>query len=80
MNIRCAAVRSKTGIVYEGKSHSDAYKESYPNAHRGECGFVTDKGIFVGRGEAADIAFAAGQIDKPKDCLYSEDLNAGHPL
>ncbi len=74
MKIKCAAVRSKTGIIYEGKSHSDAYKKSYPNAHRGECGFVTDKGIFVDRQQAANIAFAAGQIDKPKGCLYSEDL------
>lgn len=37
-------------------------------------GFVTSDGRFVDRAEAAVIAFKAGQIDKPKDELFSEDL------
>lgn len=39
-----------------------------------EQGFITDKGDFVGRMKAAEIAFACGQIPKMKNQLYSEDL------
>jgi hypothetical protein len=39
-----------------------------------EQGFLTSKNRFVGREEAAIIAFDAGQIDKEKKVLYSEDL------
>lgn len=74
MRIKCAAIRNKHGIIYEGKDHSEAYKNSYPNAFRGEQGFVTDTGKFVDRMKAADIAFSAGQISRPKGCLFSEDL------
>lgn len=37
-------------------------------------GFVDDKGNFIDRQTAAEIAFACGQIDKPKKTLFSEDL------
>jgi hypothetical protein len=37
-------------------------------------GFMTSQGRFVDRSEAARLAFAAGQIEKPKPTLYSEDL------
>lgn len=37
-------------------------------------GFITNHGRFVDRSEAARLAFAAGQIAKPKPQLYSEDL------
>ena len=40
-------------------------------------GFLTNTGRFVSREEGAQIAVAAGQIDKPKygaTTLYSEDL------
>jgi hypothetical protein len=37
-------------------------------------GFVTDDGRFVEREEAAKIAFDAGQIQKPKKVLFSEDV------
>lgn len=40
----------------------------------GVQGFVTDRNTFVDRAEAANIAFAAGQVDAPKDELFSEDL------
>ena len=39
-----------------------------------EQGFLTNKNRFVEREEAAEIAFAAQQIDKPIKRLYSEDL------
>ena len=37
-------------------------------------GFLTNKNRFVDRKEAAIIAFDAGQIEKQKQTLYSEDL------
>lgn len=37
-------------------------------------GFITSDGKFVNRIEAAKIAFASGQIDRPKRYLFSEDL------
>lgn len=39
-----------------------------------EQGFLTNTNRFVGRAEAADIAFKSGQIDKPKTYLFSEDV------
>jgi hypothetical protein len=40
----------------------------------GKQGFMTSRGRFVLRGQAARIAHAAGQIAKPKRWLYSEDV------
>lgn len=37
-------------------------------------GFITNKDRFVDRKEADEIAFKAGQIDKPDGCLFSEDI------
>lgn len=37
-------------------------------------GFMTSKGRYVDRKEAAEIAYNAGQTDEKKSCLYSEDL------
>ena len=37
-------------------------------------GFMTSFGRYVDRKEAAKIAFAAGQIEKEKAWLFSEDL------
>lgn len=37
-------------------------------------GFLTSTGRFVDRKEAGAIAFEAGQITKPTDCLFSEDI------
>ena len=39
-----------------------------------EQGFLTNKNRFVGREEAAEIAFAAGQTEEPLRRLFSEDL------
>jgi len=51
-------------------------KAAFPDEKffRAECGFVTDTGEFVDRKEAGRMAFEAGQIDKPTDCLFSENL------
>lgn len=37
-------------------------------------GFITEKGFFVDRREAAQIAFELGQIKKPTSTLFSEDI------
>ena len=37
-------------------------------------GFMTSLGRYVDRQEAAKIAFAAGQIDREKNRLFSEDV------
>ena len=39
-----------------------------------EQGFLTNKNRFVGREEAAIIAFDAKQIEQEKKTLFSEDL------
>lgn len=39
-----------------------------------EQGFLTNLNRFVGRKEAAHIAFNAGQIDQLKETLFSEDV------
>jgi hypothetical protein len=39
-----------------------------------EQGFLTSKNRFVGRKEAAKIAFEQGQTNELKEILYSEDL------
>jgi hypothetical protein len=39
-----------------------------------EQGFVTTDGRFVGREEAARLAFERGQIKEPKATLFSEDV------
>lgn len=37
-------------------------------------GFLTDSGFFVGRVQAARLAFESGQIASPKAELFTEDL------
>ena len=37
-------------------------------------GFMTSRGRYVTRAEAAKIAYEAGQIDEPKNILFSEDI------
>lgn len=39
-----------------------------------EQGFLTSLNRFVGREQAAKIAFEQNQIPEPKDTLFSEDL------
>ena len=43
-------------------------------AGHGKQGFLTSKNRFVDRAEAAKIAYVAGQIEKPHETLFSEDL------
>jgi len=73
--IKEAAIR-KDGIVYTGRRHCYILRDVEPFGFLkdGEQGFVTDKGDFVNRKEAAKIAYECEQIPSPKRILFSEDL------
>jgi hypothetical protein len=70
-----------TGFVICGRRHHNCYSilgilssdKKHFNFEKTQ-GFITSDDLFVNRKEAADIAFAAGQINELKDELYSEDL------
>ena len=63
-----------------GYRHHDIYHrfndvdDKEIDVHMYAQGFFTSKGRWVDRHEAAKIAYIAGQIDEPKDKLFSEDL------
>lgn len=50
---------------------AEAHQQRLPQH---EQGFVLNDGTFVDRGMAAYVAYRAGQIDKEKSILFSEDL------
>jgi len=66
----------KDGVIHTGRRHHNILNSAKPFGalKNGEQGFVTDKGEFVNRQEAARIAFECGQIKEMKKDLYSEDL------
>jgi len=73
MIIKAAII--KDGTIYTGKRHGDIFPQFPLGFLRcGEQGFVTDKGKFVNRGQAAKIAYECGQIPIKKSELFSEDL------
>lgn len=59
-----------------GMRHHDIFRRfgEEVDEHMEAQGFYTSKGRFVGREEAAKIAYAAGQIFTPTNRLFSEDL------
>lgn len=59
-----------------GMRHHDIFRRfgEEMDTHMAAQGFYTSKGRFVGREEAAKIAYAAGQIFSPTNKLHSEDL------
>ena len=69
-----------SGLVFCGRRHNNiltTLKEV--NINRLDLGtsvqgFITSDDRFVNRTDAAIIAYDAGQIDYPKEILYSEDL------
>jgi hypothetical protein len=77
--IKHAAIKTKEGWIMMGKQHADCYHTA-THAGLDACtkvdsqGFVTNKGRYVNRKEGGEIAFKAGQIDKPTSMLFSEDL------
>lgn len=62
--IQYAAIERSDGIVSTGKQHSDIIAMSpFGTCKSGSTqGFTTSTGRFVGRQEAADIAYESGQI------------------
>jgi hypothetical protein len=74
----------KAGIVVAGRRHHNCFAQltlmfpggEYRRAHRENLvqGFLTSEDQFVTREEAALLALAAGQIQKPLPRLFSEDL------
>lgn len=76
--IRAAAVRHiPSGKFTEGFSHFDAalVAERRKDPNNYEVGFTTNRGRFVDRGEAHQIAKSANQIGKTEDeHLGAEDL------
>ena len=87
--ILCAAVRRKAArdcpqVYREG--HRDIYSVELGWRHcdilhrfageleEFEQGFFTSKGRYVDRKEAAELAYACGQIEKPAKVLFSEDI------
>lgn len=75
-----ASVKSEIGRkIFFGKCHADCFYKGQAMGIRmsgkaDDQGFLTSKGRYVTRSEAAKIAFEQGQIDKPTGYLISEDL------
>lgn len=85
MKIKCAAIRSKNGKIFEGRNHAICYQAmkqdgiSRIDTRNCEQGFVTNEGNFVDRYKAAEIAFESGQTKKLESPLFSEDLTGDWP-
>lgn len=81
--IRHAAVKSKCGMILMGKSHSCCFRQGARiglemSSRADDQGFITSKGRFVERPEAAQIAVASGQIPGTPSILFSEDFWSDH--
>ena len=77
--IELAAIkRAPDNKVFVGKSHADIFM-SRGDLMGGKQGFITNELRFVDRETAALIAFKAGQTDKDKKMLMSEDLTGDFP-
>lgn len=77
-----AAAYNYHGMIFTGSRHyriiqdiAAVFGEGVINDKPKDDGFMTDRGRFVKRREARDIALAAGQItEEHRGVLYSEDL------
>ena len=71
-----------TGLVFCGHRHGCIFQQIGGTVkerqdigiYQKEQGFLTNLNRFVDREEAAQIAFDSGQIETPKDTLFSEDI------
>ena len=79
--INCAAIKRSDNIIIAGRNHAFVFQHSPKGTcgQNSEQGFITSNARFVGRTEAADIAFEAGQIKKPTNVLFSEDITGDNP-
>lgn len=79
MRIKEAAI-IHDGKIWTGKRHHNVIAKIIETCGMkaapvlGEQGFVTECGKFLGREDAAKVAFEAGQIPALKSTLFSEDL------
>ena len=81
--IKKAAIQFPDGEILTGKGHDEILERdecldkifSTQSLGKRSEGFVTNKGRFVSRQEADEIAFKAGQIKKQRGWLQSQDLN-----
>lgn len=82
--IRGRCTNLETGYLATGRRHNTCISdlntfygttEFAHHRYKGRVrqGFITSSGRYVDRVEAAQIAYAAGQIPEPKRELYSED-------
>jgi len=77
--IKHAAVKAQAGMIILGKAHSECFQQAF---HSGimtskkaiDQGFMTNKGRFVDRNEAARIAGDAGRVHGSCTILFSEEL------
>lgn len=74
-------VNIEEGYVVAGRRHHNCFymlyifdKAAYFDKTKITQGFLTSDNRFVGREEAADIAYNVGQISEPVDYLFSENL------
>lgn len=80
--IICSAIKMSNGEIIRGHRHHDCIRtaRNIPRLKElqiFEQGFMTSENEFVGRKEAREIAFHAGQIANNtthNDLLFSEDL------
>lgn len=82
--IVCAACISDKGVMVIGPRHWDMVmhelnKSVGINAHTAEQGFIDQRGVFLSREEAFEVATAAGQIrhksgNPNSKKLFSEDI------
>ena len=79
--VKCAAIKRDDGIILAGRNHAFVIQHSPEGTCKknSQQGFITSKARFVNRSEAGDIAFAAGQIKKPTNLLFSEDITQDNP-
>ena len=79
--IKCAAIKRSDGIILAGRNHAFIIQHSPENTckNNSQQGFITSTARFVSRSEGGEIAFTAGQITKPTDMLFSEDITQDNP-
>lgn len=79
--IVCAAIKRSDGIILAGRNHGYIIQHSPYGTCKASSirGFLTSEGEFVGRSAAANIAFDSGQIKKPTNQLFSEDITQDNP-
>lgn len=74
-----AALKTKDGEIFTGKSHADCFRkiinlEKEPSDKVDDQGFIDSNNTFLTRKEAWMVAYLAGQLKVKPSILLSEDL------